>query len=288
MDSFSFDAIGTHWTISSSTNLTPAVKNSLHARIATFDETFSRFRQDSFVSRLSKESGTFALPPDALSLLQLYETLYQLTNGKVTPLIGQTLVDAGYDAAYSFSPKPTLHTPPRWEDTIAYDEATITMKQPALLDFGAAGKGYIVDIVAQLLEDAKLDSYLINAGGDIRHSGQKSVTVGLENPTDSSEVIGAVVLQNQSLCASATSKRSWKGLHHIFDPSTQQPIKDLLATWTIADSAMVADGLATALFFVPPEALEEQFAFTCARLSSSMELSYSQDFPVTFFEETDA
>ena len=33
-----------------------------------------------------------------------------------------------------------------------------------------------------------------------------------------------------------------------------------MATWAMAETAMVADALATALFFVPGQALEESFA----------------------------
>ena len=40
------------------------------------------------------------------------------------------------------------------------------MKQAAMLDFGAAGKGYLVDIVGQVLENHGIKNYVIDAGGD--------------------------------------------------------------------------------------------------------------------------
>jgi thiamine biosynthesis lipoprotein len=140
-----FQAIGTHWEIRVDQPMAAEqwtqLQKRLHERIDAFDTHYSRFRADSLITRMSQRAGTYDLPADGYTLLQFYEQLYAATNGAVTPLIGQALADAGYDAAYSFQPK-TLATPPRWEDVLSYNRHAITLQQPALLDFGAAGKGY--------------------------------------------------------------------------------------------------------------------------------------------------
>jgi len=58
--------------------------------------------------------------------------------------------------------------------------------------------------------------------------------------------------RSQSAPKAPASVRVWAGLHHIVDPRTGEPVRDVAATWVIAGSAMVADGLATALFFTSP------------------------------------
>jgi thiamine biosynthesis lipoprotein len=196
------------------------------------------------------------------------------------------MTDAGYDARYSLQ-KKNLLAPPRWEDILTYDEHSITLLQPALLDFGAAGKGYLVDIIGDLLAAAGHQSYLINAGGDMlrRSTGQAALHVGLENPFDTSEAIGIAALGNQSLCASAGSKRQWAGLHHIIDPISLTSPEAVVATWVMADSTMLADGLASALFFTDPEALRLSFDFRYALLDADGGLRYGTDFPITLFEE---
>lgn len=284
-----FEAIGTKWDVQiwgavSGTTWTQ-LQHDIHARIESFDIAYSRFRDDSLVTQISKVAGTYKLPADGYALLRFYEELYRVSDGRVTPLIGQTVADAGYDAAYSFTRK-TLAETPRWEEVLFYDETSLTVTYPVLLDFGAAGKGYLIDMVGQLLEAKGIKNYLINAGGDMlqRSSQQAGIDVGLENPLDVSEAIGITKLLNQSLCASAGSKRKWGEFHHIIDPETQRSPRDILATWVVADDTMTADGLATALFFTSPADLRKQFSFSYAILESDMSLHHSKDFPIETFE----
>jgi thiamine biosynthesis lipoprotein len=285
-----FQAIGTQWDVQVQESLSDEVwqdmQARLRARIEVFDATYSRFRDDSFVTQLSRVGGTYDLPDDGLALLQCYDRLYQATDGRLTPLIGQTMVQAGYDANYSLQ-KGRLQPPPRWEDVLSYDAHRITLRRPALLDFGAAGKGYLVDIVSELLAADGMKTYFINAGGDILHrsADMAALQVGLENPFDTSEAIGVVALGNQSLCASAGSKRQWADLHHTIDPVSLASPEGVVATWAIAGSTMLADGLATALFFTDPEVLRSRFAFSYAVLDAQGGIHYSKDFSVTLFEE---
>jgi thiamine biosynthesis lipoprotein len=284
-----FPAIGTHWDIQVYDTVGSRAWNELlqaiHQRIESFDTAYSRFRSDSLVTHMSRQAGRHLLPPDAYPLLNFYEKLYKATSGRVTPLIGQIIADAGYDADYSFQPK-ALQPPAKWEDVLAYTKKSITLRQPVLLDFGAAGKGYLVDIVSGLLEAAGLQSYTINAGGDMLHRSeqQESLAVGMENPEDASEAIGIIDLKNKSLCASSGAKRKWGKYHHIIDPTRLESPQQVLATWVTANDTMTADGLATALFFTDAETLAKQFEFSYALLYPDMRLQYAHDFPAKIFE----
>jgi FAD:protein FMN transferase len=282
-----FQAIGTVWDIRINEAIEEKLWSGLFARIQrrieSFDKAYSRFRPDSLVTRMSKKAGSYILPADGFRLLQFYERLYKATNGKVTPLIGQTMAEAGYDASYSLKPKQ-LHRPHKWEDVLSYDKKKITVTEPTLLDFGAAGKGYLVDIVSDLIEEQGITDYLVNAGGDIRYRSHKEeLSVGLENPFDITEAIGVAKVMNQSLCASAGSKRTWGTYNHIIDPTVLQSPGQVVATWVVADDTMTADGIATALFMQPADALH-QFSFSYAVLYRDMSVVRSKDFPVTLFE----
>lgn len=285
-----FEAIGTHWELqvfeAVDTQVWIALLASIHARIEVFDKAYSRFRKDSLVTKISKQAGTYAMPEDWHELSMFYRKLYEATGGKVTPLIGQTISDAGYDAHYSFE-KKQLHTPPAWDAVLRYDETSLTIKQPVLLDFGAAGKGYLVDIISQLFDASDVASYIINAGGDILHRSYENnaIAVGMENPADTSEAIGIIQLSNKSLCASAGSKRAWADIHHIIDPVTLTSPSDVIATWVLADTTMLADGLASALFFTDAQALSKTFSFDYAILDKNMQLYHTKNFPITIFDE---
>jgi len=259
-----FEAIGTTWRIDLpglASRQTERLITRVRERIALFDVYYSRFRADSLVSRMSREAGTYELPTDAGPLFSFYRELYEATGGAMTPLIGGTLVEAGYDAAYSLAPK-TLHAPPAWDDVMEVGADRIVMRRPALLDFGAAGKGYLIDLVGELLRDAGLREFGINAGGDILHEsrGETRIRIGLEDPDDAERVIGVYELGNGSICASAGNRRAWAGYHHILDPRTLRSPGHLRGVWTTARTAMLADGMSTCLFLVTPDRLA-QFDF---------------------------
>ena len=87
--------------------------------------------------------------------------------------------------------------------------------------------------------------------------GPLPVDVGLEHPYDPARAIGIVSLGAGALCASAANRRAWgDGLHHVLDGTTGAPVRTVVASWAMAASAMVADALATALFFVDGSRLQ--------------------------------
>jgi thiamine biosynthesis lipoprotein len=281
-----FEAIGTHWQIDLPQDLAPAQSERVLAliekRIADFDKNYSRFREDSLVSEMARTAGTYTLPEDAKPLLDLYKELYDLTGGLMTPLIGQVLVDAGYDATYSLVPKP-LTSPPAWDEVLDYHYPTLTLKKPVLLDFGAAGKGYLIDIIGEILTSEGIQEFTIDAGGDILHKGNEPIRIGLENPTDFTEALGVVALHNASICGSAGNRRAWAQFHHIIDPVKLTSPRDILALWVVADSALIADGLATALFFVDYSVLTPHFSFEFLLNQKEGTASYSAHFPAELF-----
>lgn len=152
-----------------------------------------------------------------------------------------------------------------------------------MIDVGAAGKGHLVDLISRTLMDAAIDQFLVDGSGDLRQAGPEPVVVGLEHPTRPGRVIGTVPLQNAALCASATTRRSWgENLHHVLDGRTGKPVTNVLATWTIADHAATADGLATALFVTEPDQLSS-FEFSWVRMLADGRIQWSNDFAGKLF-----
>ncbi len=274
----SFEALGTQWRIDTKIQATNHLIEAILRHVESFDKTYSRFRTDSLIHAISTTAGQYTFPENVTKLVTLYRTLYDVTSGKVTPLIGNTLEDAGYNASYSFTPTE-LGKVPAWDEVMTWDGRMMRTSTPITIDFGAAGKGYLVDMISQILiKDRHLD-FVIDASGDIYHRGTSKNVVGLEHPFKSDTVIGALNIQNASLCASAVNRRAWgDGLHHIFDPTTLTPVKNIIATWVVAESALIADGIATALFFTEPEILQHHFAFDFVRMHQNNTIDYSSRF----------
>ncbi|MCI0140489.1 FAD:protein FMN transferase [Arthrobacter bambusae] len=281
---FSFDGIGTTWEISTPEDLPERVRAGLLGVVEDFDRSYSRFRDDSLIAVLAREPGTVTLPAGAGKLEQLFKKLYHLSNGAMTPLIGSSLERLGYGADYALRPLGHPVPAPRWEDVLVWSGTSISASAPVVLDIGAAGKGQLVDLLASVLRGAGTAEFLVDASGDMLHSGTEPLRVALEHPYDPTQAIGVVELRDGALCASAANRRTWgDGLHHVLDGATGRPIETVVATWTTAATAMEADALATALFMVDPPVLETDFEFSWLKVYSDGHAAYSAGFEGTLF-----
>jgi thiamine biosynthesis lipoprotein len=290
-----FEAIGAPWQIETPDALSESLVDAIHTRIDQYDATYSRFRDGSLVSRIAAGQGTWQFPSDAAPLFALYRRLYDATGGSLTPLVGRRLEILGYDRNYTLLPADELDLGtanrgtviPRWDDVMHWDEAsaTLTTSEPVVIDVGAAGKGYLVDIIAEMLLDAGIEEYIVDGSGDLVHRGDEPVRVGLEHPFDPSLAIGVYELSNGALCASAPGRRAWgtalhPGLHHILDGISGEPTTKVAATWAAASTGLVADGLATALFFTSGAELEAglEAHFQYVRMFPNSAVEHSPDF----------
>ncbi len=286
MTQFVFEAIGTHWEIDIIKELSSQEEalllEKIVSRIGEFDKTYSRFREDSLVMEMSLNAGDYTLPDDADILLQTYKKIYDITFGAVTPLIGQVLIDAGYDHKYSLVPKE-LKTPPRWEDVLEWKKPILSMKKAEMLDFGAGGKGYLVDIISELLEREGITEYCVDAGGDMRQRGFNPLKVGLEHPDDTTKVIGTIDINNMSLCGSAGNRRRWANFHHVIHPDNLKSPEHIVAVWTLAKTTLLADIMTTAVYFLSPEILKNHIDFEYLIIKSNGDLVKSDGFNAEMF-----
>lgn len=290
---FRFETIGTSWEIETDEPMGQQLRQRILERVRTFDSTYSRFRPDSLVSRVAaaSEGGRFEFPEDAVALFDLYDRLHAATGGAVDPLVGRDLELLGYDSAYSLAPacnavRAQAHASgrARWPSDVVRDGAWLVTRRPLVIDVGAAGKGYLVDIVGEILCEEGFSRFVVDGSGDIRHAGAPGIRVGLEHPFDPRLVIGVAELRNRALCASAINRRAWgEGLHHVLDARTGIPVRDVVATWVIAEDAATADGLATALFFTGAESLAETFCFSYVRMLADGRAEISQNFDGELF-----
>lgn len=290
MAKFEFETIGTSWEIVTPKPLAVSLQQAILERIERFDAAYSRFRSDSLVARIaaSTDGGSFRFPDDAPTLFDLYDRLHAATSGAVDPLIGRDLELLGYDASYSLAHDPIAiarysHERPNWKTDVQRQGAVVVTRRPVVIDVGAAGKGYLVDIVAGMLWSEGIDAFVVDGSGDLFHAGSESLDVGLEHPSDPSLAIGVARLKGRALCASASNRRAWGPFHHILDGRTAVPVRSVIATWVIADDALTADGLATALFFPSAERLAASFNFSFVRMFADGRAEISPNFDGELF-----
>lgn len=256
--SYSFEAIGTQWSIDTTTPLSNVCMANITRIVEEFDAVYSRFRDDSLVSVAGRTTGIYGFPDNSIPILDMYEQLYAVTDGAINPLVGKSLERLGYDSSYSLSSAGPMSAP-ELHETLSRDGVSLEFKQRALLDIGAIGKGYLIDAVG-IIVARDHEEYVIDGSGDIAVKTNSPQYIGLEDPRDVDRIIGRVSMTSGSLCASATNRRSWgDDLHHILDARSGSPVTTIIATWVIAPTTMTADALSTALFFTDPSHLMREF-----------------------------
>lgn len=283
MNALSFEAIGTHWTINlEKTN--PFLEKQLFLIIKNFDLTYSRFSEDSYFSQISKTPGCYKAPHDFSELKKIYEKLYKLTDGLFTPLIGTLLTEAGYDKDYSLKPKKLSPVADLY-NCVKFGKNSVEIISPVILDFGAAGKGYLVDQLTSFFRKENIDNFIIDAGGDIYINATHPIRIGLEHPDDTTKAIGVCEINKLSICSSSGNRRKWENFHHIFNPKTLKPSDEVLATWVVSSKAIEADALATALFLLPNPSKFKCFKFEYVILYKDYKASISKNFPGQIFSK---
>lgn len=142
-------------------------------------------------------------------------------------------------------------------DAIPSKEEIESAKNTTDFNLGAIAKGYITDRLKEKLIEEGVNSALINLGGNTYAMGKKLTgenwKIGIQSPSDESNVIGYVTAENLAVVTSGDYQRyveiEGRRYHHILDPRTGYPAESGVHSVTvICESAMLADVLSTAAF----------------------------------------
>jgi thiamine biosynthesis lipoprotein len=125
------------------------------------------------------------------------------------------------------------------------------------LDLGGFGKGYAIDLIAQLFREWDIKSVLIHGGKSSVLSiaeppGEKGWPITLSNPAQSGKILSHLYLKHRAMSASGLEKG-----HHIINPLTGKTVDDRLAAWASTSGGATSDALSTAFMVMVPEKIEE-------------------------------
>lgn len=274
---YEFEATGTVWEIRMHSNNVFSMFNKSEDIIAEIkkyindlENILSRFKKDSDLNHLKNKVGKFKVKTEIIDILKVYFFFNENYTKSLTPLVGKKMEEMGYDNTYSLRPqkevvaqtKQTQNLRNLKEAIEITEKNTIKINYPCHLDFGAIGKGYIIDKVYDFLLQKSVPRFVINAGGDIRFYSNKKedvLKVGLEHPDDFSKVVGIVKLQTTyAICGSSNSRRIWnyenQTYTHIVNPIPVEEKKDYLnyhekptASWAVYTNCTYADAFATCI-----------------------------------------
>lgn len=229
------------------------------------DASMSTWREDSELSRLNRRE-------DQSAWIELSEPLYEVLT---TAARVSELTDGAFDVTigpvvnlWGFGPEARPDEVPDESELQAKLEATgyenielrsdppaLRARKPQYIDLSAIAKGYAVDAVARYLDNAGVEAYLVEIGGEVRVNGRKpngdAWRLAIEEPVSERRQINRVVaLDSQAMATSGDYRNYYESdgrrYSHTIDPETGKPIRHNLASVTvIADNCMLADALAT-------------------------------------------
>jgi thiamine biosynthesis lipoprotein len=225
---------------------------------------FDRFDAASPISVLNAEGSLQGGPPELSGLLEHARDFHSLTGGAFDPTV-KPVLDL-FAATAVRDPKVRIPQEEIRELLPLVDMAALRI-QPRSLSLGKRGmgltldgiaKGRIVDLASETLLALGAANHLVDAGGDIRTSGERALgrpwAVAVQNP-EGGEYPDVFRMRNGAVATSGAYE-VWFGenrlCNHIVDPRSGHSPALLSSATVRARRVADADALSTALFVAPP------------------------------------
>jgi thiamine biosynthesis lipoprotein len=226
----------------------------VRGHLALFDVACSRFRTDSEIERVNGSAGRWVeVMPLLVDAVEVAVRAAALTDGEVDPTVGEALIVLGYDrdfaAVLPSGPSTGGDRPaPGWR-LIETDRTNSRIRVPpgVRLDLGATAKAFAADRAAMVAAELAGCGVLVSLGGDIAVAGTgppEGWTIGLaDSHLDEPEPGQSVRIGAGGLATSSTTVRRWSRggeiVHHVIDPSTGCPAREVWRTVTVAAATCV-------------------------------------------------
>lgn len=240
------------------------VLKKLEDKINELDGLLSTGKATSEVSRLN-DTGKAVLSKTSISLVKKSLELNKQTGGLFDITIYPLMELWGFPTKNYRIPsdkeiKATLKNV--GSDKIIFNENTgeISFKNKGMkIDFGGIGKGYITDELVKILKDEKVESAIINLGGNVYGFNKKPDgslwNVAIRDPDEPDDYMAVIKLEDSAVITSGGYERYFEenGIryHHIIDPGTGKPSESNLKSVSIVSKdGTLADTLSTSLFIM--------------------------------------
>ncbi len=277
------------------------------------NQLMSTYIPDSDVSRFnSNQTSEFqSVDAETLRVVKRSLEISEQTDGAFDITIGPAV------NLWSFGPDeakdqglPTQRQIDEVKSLVGYEKLEVRVDPPAIrktepqlkIDLSAIAKGYAVDRVAAVLDEAGCEQYMVEVGGEVFTRGDRTLggkwRVGVERP-NTDRVANASLLKGEQPKLASVVEISDRGMatsgdyrnffeyngqrySHTINPVTCRPVVHGLATaCIIANDCMTADALATAVMVLG----HKEGLGVCEKLGvESLLISRDSDFSSTLTE----
>lgn len=148
---------------------------------------------------------------------------------------------------------------------VIFDYDSLLLAPGMSLTLGGSAKGYALNRAKIILEENEISSGLVEAGGDIVLVGKKKNKedwiIGVRHPREQNDIIGVCKLSNCYIATSGDYERFFflDGIryHHIVNPTTGYPAREMQSVTVIGKDGLVVDALSTAIFVMGMKRAED-------------------------------
>lgn len=267
---FTGQAFGTAWsaTLSERTETPEELEQALVNALAEIDQTLSTWRDDSEISAFNQQRSEdwFDLAPAFAEVLDGAQWAARETGGALDITLRTLSLAWGFQG----DGEPTVPSPATInairERTGMHliersaDGSALRKRNPEVeIDLSAVAKGYAVDRLAAVLRAHGMEDFLVDIGGEIYAAGERPGggpwRIAIEALSD--DTGAALALSDQAVATSGDYRIQFEvegqRYAHVLHPLTGRPPSHGTAMATvIAEEAMTADALATAMLVLRP------------------------------------
>lgn len=193
---------------------------------------WSRFREDNELARLNqlKIGDTIAISSLLYDCLKKANNYFIQTHGLFSPYLKKQLEQHGYNQSFPFQHAENLEkndTGTKQSPIQFLSNHTVLRTDEQQIDLGGFAKGYIVEKIAEWLQQETCSEYgMVDGGGDMNiwSSCDKEWTIGVADPYKEEEEISYIKIKNGAIATSNRVYRSWKQgndtKHHLLNGQT--------------------------------------------------------------------
>lgn len=254
-------AMGTYMTLTAYGESAEAALTLSEDRIKELEALWSTTDENSDIYKVNQSGGTRTeVSEETAEILQFALDMAEETNGSLDLTIFPVVTAWGFIGGEYHIPTENELTDLLQNadyEKVLLEENFVTMPDGMQLDFGAVGKGYTGDIIAELLKEQGVTSALLDIGGNIQMVGRKPDgsrwRLGIQNPFGEGS-LGVLESEGGAVVTSGSYERYFIGedgkqYGHIIDPSTGYPAESgLVSVSIIAKEGKMCDALSTAIY----------------------------------------
>ncbi len=249
------------------------LERDIRQQLAAINAKMSTYIPASEISRFNESESVDWIPVsvELVEIVSLAQVISEQTAGAFDTTVHGLVTLWGFGAAGSVTHPPSKKQLASLLETTGFERIDWRRAPPALrkhhpeleLDLSAIAKGYAVDKVAETVEQAGINNYLVEIGGEIRVKGGKTESQGwriaIQLPDARSGSPHRTMTLSEGAVATSGDYQNYfeadsKRYSHAIDPRSGRPISHALASVTvISEDCATADGLATALLVMGPE-----------------------------------